>query len=295
LFGVLGVRANDAGHFQVLEERNLLDTCANVVALSLERDQSMAKARQAELHVQAEQLRNSLLSSISHDMRTPLAMIAVTAAGLLDETVEHRGMTKAEMLQTLVDESNRLARRVENLLELARLKSGNIVIDRQWHVLVEVLGVSISRLHAELMDHHIRVDVPDEFPLLWISDTLFEQVFVNLIENAIRYTPPGSNLCISARASWDHVEISFADDGPGLASGSEHTIFEPFLRGDVVVANGERGMGLGLAICHGVVRAHGGTILAVNRKEGGAEFKITLPCVAQPPQIELDEPLKAGG
>jgi two-component system sensor histidine kinase KdpD len=293
LFGVLGVRGSDAGHFQVLEERNLLDTCANVVALSLERDRSLAKARQAESHVQAEQLRNSLLSSISHDMRTPLAMIAVTAAGLLDESVEQHGMTKTEMLKTIMDESKRLARRVENLLELARLNSGNIVLDRQWHVLVELLGVSISRMRTELTDHHVRVDVPDEFPLLWISDTLFEQVFVNLIENAVRYTPAGSSLHISAQASQDQVEIRFADNGPGLASGSEQKIFGQFSRGGAVVPDGQRGMGLGLAICQVIIRAHGGMISASNRTEGGAEFEIVLPCVAQPPQIALDEPVAA--
>jgi two-component system, OmpR family, sensor histidine kinase KdpD len=295
LFGVLGVRASDANHFQVVEERNLLDTCANVVALSLERDQSLTKARQAELQVQAEQVRNSLLSSVSHDMRTPLAMIAVTASGLLDESVDQRGMTKAEMLQTVVDESNRLARQVENLLELARLNSGNIELDRQWHVLVELLGVAISRLRSELSDHHVRVDIPEDFPLVWVSDTLFEQVFVNLIENAIRYTPSGSSLRISAQASQDQVEIRFADDGPGLASGSEQKIFGPFSRGGAVVPDGQRGMGLGLAICQGILRAHGGTISASNRAKGGAEFKIALPCVGQPPQIALDEPLAAAG
>jgi two-component system sensor histidine kinase KdpD len=228
-------------------------------------------------------------------MRTPLAMIAVTAAGLLDESVQQRGMTKAEMLHTIVDESNRLARRVENLLELAKLNSGNIVLDRQWHVLVELLGVSISRLRMELTDHHVRVDVPDDFPLLWISETLFEQVFVNLIENAVRYTPAGSSLHISAQASKDQVEIRFADDGPGLASGREQKVFGPFLRGGALGPDGQRGMGLGLAICQGIIRAHGGTISTSNRKEGGAEFKIVLPCVAQPPQIVLDEPLATAG
>ena len=293
LFGVLGVQACDADHFQILEERNLLDMCANVVALSLERDQSLTKARHAELQVQAEQLRNSLLSSVSHDMRTPLAMIAVTASGLLDDSIDQRGMTKTEMLQTVVDESNRLARQVENLLEMARLNSGDIVIHKQWHVLEELAGVSLARLRSELHHHAVHVDIPGDLPLVCVADTLIEQMFVNLLENAVRYTPPGSRIEIQARQSGAMVQLRVADNGPGLPPGSEAKLFDAFFRGKSAVADGQRGIGLGLAICQGIVRLHGGEIRAANRAGGGAEFTISLPCAAGSPDITEDEMVSA--
>jgi two-component system sensor histidine kinase KdpD len=287
---VLGARPRDAERFQRPEEK-MLDTCANLIALSLEREYSLGKARQAELQVQAEQLRNSLLSSVSHDMRTPLAMIAVTASGLLDDSIDQRGMTKTEMIQTVVDESNRLARQVENLLEMARLNSGDIALHKQWHVLEELVGVSLARLRSELHQHTVHIDIPSDLPLLWVSDTLIEQIFVNLLENAARYTPPGSHIDIVARQCEQRVEIQVADSGPGLATGSESKLFDAFFRGNTAVADGQRGIGLGLAICQGIVRLHGGQIRASNRANGGAEFAISLPCANQSPAITEEEPL----
>jgi two-component system sensor histidine kinase KdpD len=283
--GVLAVRPQDSSRFADPEEQRMLETCANLIALSIERDQSLSEAHQAQVQVQSEQLRNALLSSVSHDLRTPLAMIAVTASSLLDESAAQGEMPNREMLQTVVDESNRLSRQVENLLDMARLSSGSIVLNRDWQVLEELVGVALSRLRRELSEYSVEVVIPIDFPLLWVADDLMEQVLVNLLDNAIRYTPKGSQIIISAVRCEGRAEIRIADNGPGLRPGSESKVFEKFFRGKMVVADGQRGIGLGLAICQGIVQAHGGEIRAANRPGGGVEFIISLPCPAQSPQV----------
>lgn len=236
----------------------------------------------AQLQIQAEQLRNALLSSISHDLRTPLAAFVGTATNLLEESTEENWASKREMLQTLADESHRLARLVDNLLDMARLNSGMLVLNRQWHVLEELVGVAVGRVRSELKGHEIRFQIPADFPLLWVADDLFEQMLVNLLENAIRYTPAGSQIEITATCRGDRAEIMVADNGPGLAPGSEERVFDKFFRGTTPVADGRRGVGLGLAICQGIAGAHGGTIQAANRPQGGAQFTISLPIHADP-------------
>ncbi len=133
------------------------------------------------------------------------------------------------------------------------------------------------------------MSIPADFPLLWVADSLFEQILVNLLENAIRYTPPGSRIEISAQRRGDMAEIVVADNGPGLPAGSEAKVFDKFFRGASVVDDGQRGIGLGLTICRGIARAHGGEMRAANRTHGGAEFTIAIPCPAQSPQVSLDE------
>ena len=293
LFGVLVVSPNDAARFSDVADCRMLDTCASLIALSIERDLSRTEAHRAQLKVQSESFRNALLSSVSHDMRTPLAMIAVTASGLMDDSMAHNEAEKREMLETVVDESNRLARQVDNLLEMARLNAGALTINRQWHVLEELVGVALSRLKPELQKYKVHVDIPGDFPLLFVADDLLEQVFVNLLENAVRYTPVGTRMDISARMVGANAEIRFSDNGPGLPRKSESKVFEPFFRGRSIVADGQRGMGIGLAICHGLVHAHGGSITAGNRSGGGAEFVITLPCRQPAPQVDLDDTVAA--
>jgi two-component system, OmpR family, sensor histidine kinase KdpD len=242
------------------------------------------QAHQAQLQIQAEQLRNSLLDSVSHDLRTPLATISGTATSLL----EHSSIQDCESLQTLVDESRRLTRLVENLLDMARLDSGAVALNRQWNVLEEIVGVALNAVKREVRDFVVRVDIPADFPLLNIDGFLIEQVLVNLLENASRYTPIGSEIEIAAVAKPKRAEIRIADNGPGLPSGSEEKIFDKFFRGSTITPDGRRGVGLGLAICRAIVEAHGGAITATNRPKGGAEFVISLPCTETPPNIEAE-------
>jgi two-component system sensor histidine kinase KdpD len=285
--GAVGVRPDDPDCFLDPEQRRLLETCASLIALSIERNQSVLEAQQASLKAEAEQMRSSLLSSVSHDLRTPLAVINGAASSLLDDSALPRN--RLEIVQSIADESRRLSRLVENLLEMTNLEAGAAVLNRQWHVLEEIIGSAIARMRSELGNRRIVVNIPSNFPLLDVDDVLLEQAFVNLLENAARYTPPSAELEISARQFPKHVEIRMSDNGPGLPPGTEDRVFEKFFRGPSAVADSRRGVGLGLAICKAVVTSHGGRISARNRPEGGAEFVMTLPLSASPPSMKLEE------
>jgi two-component system sensor histidine kinase KdpD len=279
--GALGVAPREKERFLDPEQVRLLETCGSLIALSIERDQSVLQAHEAQIRVQAEQLRNSLLNSVSHDLRTPLATIAGCASSL----VERCRNEDRELLQSIVDESRRLTRLVENLLDMARLDSGSININRQWQVLEEIVGLALTAVRRELANHQVRVTIPDDFPLIHVDGFLMEQVLVNLLENASRYTPSGSEIEITGQLGDLSVEISVSDNGPGLPAGSEAKVFDKFFRGSSVAPDGRRGVGLGLAICRAIAEAHGGRIAARNRPQGGAEFKVVLPQTESPPEI----------
>jgi two-component system sensor histidine kinase KdpD len=294
--GALGVRPQVPGLLLDPDQRQLLETCASLIALSIERDQSVLQAHQAQLQVQAEQLRSSLLSSVSHDLRTPLAAIAGAATSLLEqENTRLKPGLQQELLYTIVEESRRLARLVDNLLDMTRLESGAVAPNRQWHVLEEIIGSVRTRLHRELDRHPLRVQIEEGFPLLHVDGLLLEQVFVNLLENAGRYTPDGSPIEISAVCENQKAVIRVSDAGPGLPPGSEEQVFDKFFRGGAPTPDGRRGVGLGLAICQAIIKAHGGWISASNRPTGGAEFTITLPCDPAAPRVVLDETPESGG
>lgn len=283
VLGALGVASKDEHRFLDPEQIRLLETCGSLIALSLERDRSTLQAQEAQVQVEAEQLRNSLLNSVSHDLRTPLATIAGTASGLL----EGLPADGRESLQTIVDESQRLTRLVENLLDMARLDSGSIVLNRQWHVLEEIVGTALHSVKREVANHRVHVAIPADFPLLLLDGFLIEQVVVNLLENASRYTPPGSEIQITAVARDKFAEIQVADSGPGVPAGTEQRVFDKFFRGASIAPDGRRGVGLGLAICKAVVDAHGGTITVTNRETGGAKFTIMLPRHETSPQVDV--------
>ncbi len=283
--GALGVRPKESNRFFDPDQRRLLESCASLIALAIERDESVLDAHQSQMRIEAEQLRNSLLSSVSHDLRTPLSTIAGAASSLLERAREQ----DREFLQTIVDESRRLARLVDNLLDMARLDSGAIVLNRQWHVLEEVVGLALAAVKREMQNHDMRVAIPSDFPLLSVDAFLLEQVLVNLLENASRYTAADSAIEISAAIVGKSAEIRVADNGPGVPVGSEVKIFDKFFRGSTVAPDGRRGVGLGLAICRAIVEAHGGRISAANRRAGGAEFCIVLPCNEPSPKIRDDE------
>ncbi len=286
--GVLAVRPRQTDRFDDEEERRTLETFANLLALTLERDQSIFEANAAQSHVAREKLRNTLLTSISHDLRSPLATIVVTATELLEGPAEERPEIRREVLKTIVDETRQLARQVDNLLDMGRLNSSEGPIACDWQVLEELMGVALGRLRRELAGHTVRIDIPADFPMLWAAGDLLGQVLLNLLENAARYTPAGSCITIGARRSGGWARVTIADDGPGLAPGSETTVFDKFVRGATKAPDGRRGLGLGLAICRSIVRAHGGEITAANRAEGGAEFAMLLPCQTGGAPFTLD-------
>jgi len=191
------------------------------------------------------------------------------------------------LLETVADEAARLNRLLENILQMSKLDAGGATPNMQWHVLEEIIGSALHRTRRELAEHEVAVDLPPDLPLLWLDGLLMEQVFVNLLENAARYTPVGTNVWVSATIDGRFVRISVADSGPGFPKGAENRIFDKFFRA-TPLADGGRGSGLGLAICRAITTNHGGEIHASNRSHGGAEFVLRLPIRKDSPQVSLD-------
>jgi two-component system sensor histidine kinase KdpD len=263
------------------EARGFLDAFARQAALALERARLAEEARAAVLRARTEEMRSALLSAVSHDLRTPLAAIT-GAATSLREARQGTASPDADLVDTICEEADRLERLVRNLLDMTRLQSGALEVKREWVPIEEIVGSALNRLDGPLAGRAVRTELPADLPLLSVDAVLFEQVFVNLLENAAKYTPAGTMIEIEARADAHTVVIEVADRGPGLPGGSEARIFERFVRGG---ATGVPGAGLGLAICRGIVEAHRGTIAAENRPGGGARFRLTMPREEQPPAM----------
>ena len=261
-----------------------INTLAGQIALALERVHFVEVAQDALVRMESERLRNGLLSALSHDLRTPLTVLA----GLAD-SLPLAGpplpLAQAEIAQAIRAESMRTNTLVSNLLDMARLQEGHVQLKREWQPLEEVVGAALQSLAGPLAQHEVRVDLPADLPLLEFDSVLMERVLCNLLENAAKYTPPGSRIEIAAHSEGDHATITVTDNGPGLPPGKEESLFEKFTRGqdESPVA----GVGLGLAIVRAIVEAHKGTVRAENRPEGGARFIITLP--AGEPPIVLPE------
>ena len=277
--GVIGVRPADRHALDAPDQLHQLETFANQTALAIERAQLADEAQQNQVRMETERLRNSLLSSVSHDLRTPLATITGAATTILENGAKLNDRTRQGLLESVREEAERLNRLVQNLLEMTRLESGALQLRKEWHPLEEIIGAALSRLGKELGDRRVETRVPPDLPLVPIDDVLIEQVLVNLLDNAVKYTPGGSPIRIMATATDEAVTVEVADHGPGLPRGEEDRVFEKFYR----ATPGGRGAGLGLAICQGIVRAHGGNIWAQNLPEGGVAFLFTLPLAGKPP------------
>jgi two-component system sensor histidine kinase KdpD len=279
--GVLGVRPAERPALDNPEQFHQVDTFANQTALALERALLADETQETRLRMETERLRNSLLSSVSHDLRTPLAAITGGVNAILQNGSHLDARERQELLESVREEAERLNRLVENLLEMTRLESGALQLKREWHPLEEVIGAALHRLGKRLQGRRMSTRVPPDLPLVAIDDVLIEQVLVNLLDNALKYTPPGSPITILATATDRAVTVEVADRGPGLPAGDEHKVFEKFYRGQP----GGGGTGLGLAICEGIVRAHGGRIWAQKLPEGGTAFLFTLPITDAPPAV----------
>ncbi len=283
--GVLGVRPLEPHALESPEQLHLLEAFASQAALAFERAQLSEEAQQAQVKAEAEQLRSSLLSSVSHDLRTPLASIMGTISGLLEDEEQIDRRTRRELLQSVSDEVERLNRLVNNLLDMMRLESGAVVVKKEWYLLEEVVGTALAHMGKRLQGRSVITDLPADLPLVQLDAVLIEQVLVNLLDNAVKYTPPGSPIDLSASQEDGIVRIEVADRGPGIPPGDGQRVFEKFYRGHTGTI---RGVGLGLAICRAIVEAHGGTIWAENRPGGGAAFRFTLPTKELPPEVPAD-------
>jgi two-component system, OmpR family, sensor histidine kinase KdpD len=277
--GVLALLPRQKRLLFLPEQARLLETFASQIALALERVHYVQVAQDALVRMESERLRNNLLSALSHDLRTPLTILA----GLAD-SLPLAGPplppTQAEIAQAIRAESLRTSTLVSNLLDMARLQEGHVQLRREWQPLEEVVGTALQTLAGPLARHEVHVDLPADLPLLELDSVLMERVLCNLLENAAKYTPAGSRIEIAARHEGDRVTITVADNGPGLPPGREESLFEKFTRGqgESTVA----GVGLGLAIVRAIAEAHNGTVKAENRPEGGARFVITLPAGEAP-------------
>ncbi|MBX9583949.1 MAG: DUF4118 domain-containing protein, partial [Gemmataceae bacterium] len=284
--GAVGVRAAGADGRLTPDQRQLVEACAGQLALALERDRLTLAAVEAESRAEAERVRNTLLNGVSHDLRTPLAAVAGAADTLLHTPPADDG-TRRQLLETISDEAARLGRLLENVLQMSRLDAGAAAPNRQWHVLEEVVGSALHRTRRELEGRPVEVRIPPDLPLVFVDGLLLEQVFVNLLENAARYTPAGTPVTVTADVEGDRLTVRVADAGPGLAPGTEERVFDKFYRASAAVDAG-RGSGLGLAICRAVAEAHGGAITARNRPGGGAEFAVRLPRAKDAPRVEVE-------
>src|SRR5215472_2163341 len=283
--GVLALLPTSLRRVFLPEQQRLLETFLNQVAL--ERERLAEAARNAQIKVETESLRNSLLAGISHDLRTPLAAIVGAASSLAEEPERLSESARRELARTIYDEGQRMATLANNILDMARLDSGAVTLKREWVPLEEIVGGVLTRLRSRLEGRPVRIALPKDAPLVKLDAVLIEQVLVNIVENALKYTPAGTAIDISAEFAPGSVTVAVADEGPGIPPGLEEKLFDKFYRASPERA--QSGVGLGLTICRAIVEAHGGTIRAENRVPHGAAFRFTLPRDEAPPAIENEE------
>jgi two-component system sensor histidine kinase KdpD len=274
---VLGVLAVEPSHRRRLllpEQRHLLETFAGQIALAVERAALADEAERARVAAETESLRNTLLASISHDLRTPLAVIAGASSALNDPSSAFDEQSRRLLASSIENKANEMTQIISNVLDLMRLEAGNVVLHRDWQTVDDLVGSALDRLKLQLADHPVQVDLPPELPPVYVDGALMLQVFTNLLENAAKHTPPQTRISIRASAAEASVRVVVEDTGPGLP-GDPERLFGKFQRGRDESNTG--GAGLGLAICRTIINLHGGRIEAARGAGGGARFAFTLP------------------
>ncbi|TWF53436.1 sensor histidine kinase [Neorhizobium alkalisoli] len=275
--GVIGLDNDRQGPLLTPDQQRLFDALADQAALAIERIQLVSDVDKAKLAAETDRLRTALLTSISHDLKTPLAAIMGSAGALKDFGTEIPEEARAELLTSVIDESERLNRFIANLLDMTRIGSGAMEPNYALHYLGDVVGTALSRAAKITSGHRIEVNIPADLPMLRIDPVLFEQVLFNLVDNAAKYAPEGTVIDMRSWRNGNAILISVIDEGPGIPPEDLERIFDSFYRvrkGDHVRA----GTGLGLSICRGFVEAMGGTIRAANRSDrSGAIFTISMP------------------
>ena len=284
--GVLAIRPDSKRLLLIPEQRRQLDTFAALVAIALERVHYVEVAQQALVKIESERLRNSLLSALSHDLRTPLAALFGLADSLAS-TIPALSPQQLQIAGEMRDAARNMSGLVNNLLDMARIQSGEVKLNLQWQPFEEVVGSALRTTQALLTHHHVEVNLDQHLPLFEFDAVSIERVLCNLLENAAKYTPSGSTVRIGAVISGKRLLVTVMDNGPGLPAGREERIFEKFTRGARESATS--GVGLGLAICRAIIEAHKGEIWAENDPAGGAKFSFTLP-LGDPPEMLTDVP-----
>ena len=281
--GVMGVLPEGTPRWAEPDQRQLLEAFANQTALALERALLAEQGSRDRRRADEERLRNALLSSVSHDLRTPLGVITGAVSTAL-ETPDLSEAARRDLLISAQEEAQRLHRLVSNLLDITRLEAGSLELHTEWIPVEEVVGAALNRRELGAEASRIQTQIPEDLPLVAMDAVLMEQVLLNLVDNALKYSPAGTPVVIKAWAAGKSLTLSVTDQGPGIAPGEEERIFEKLARGEA--ATSRPGAGLGLAICKGILTAHGGRIQAVNHPQGGAQFLVTLPLGTPPPMPE---------
>jgi two-component system, OmpR family, sensor histidine kinase KdpD len=281
--GVIGIMSDNAAPSNQ-EQIHALNNFAHQAAMSIERAMLADEAQMAMLKAETEELRNTLLSSLSHDLRTPLAAITGASTTLLQQEVELDTKNRRELVRTIIEESEHLNRIIRNVLDMTRIESGAIKVKKEWTHVEEIVGAVLNRLSDRLSGHPVAVNIPADLPLVSFDPLLIEQTLTNLLENAIKYTPSSAAFGIAASIINGSILVEVSDNGPGIRQGDEERIFDKFVRGSTA----KGGIGLGLTICKAIIKAHGGRIWVEHKPGGGASFRFTLPILELPPEIETE-------
>jgi len=279
--GVLAVLPGNPRRVLLPEQRHLLETFASQIGLALERARLAEAAEAARVAAESESVRNTLLASISHDLRTPLAVIAGAGSTLAEHGAALDDTTRATLARSIETKAREMSEVVSNVLDLTRFEAGKMELRLDWQTLDDLAGAALHSLGDRLALHPVEVDLPAELPPVHVDATLVVQVFTNLLDNVIKYTPPGTRVRISAAVDGEYLRVTVDDEGPGLPGDDPKRLFEKFQRGHE--EGSIVGVGLGLAIARAIVRAHGGEIEAGTRPGGGARFEFTLPTTAEIP------------
>ncbi len=271
--GVVAVRTHNDTRF-IPEQETLLETFLSQTASAIEREQLNETARKTLVVVESERLYKTLLNSISHELKTPLAAILGASDSLLEKNIASSTAARTALAVEIHNAAERLHRLVENMLDMTRIESGRIQLRSDWSDIGDLVSVVLKRLKDELAPYRVAVSIPDGFPFIRFDFVLIEQALANILHNATVYTPPGSAIAIEARIKGANCILTITDNGPGLPPESVEHLFDKFYRAPGAAAGGT---GLGLSIARGFVEAHGGYIFAENAPEGGARFVIQLP------------------
>jgi len=278
--GVIGLDNDRMGPILTPEQQRLLEALADQAAIAIERVQLVGDVERAKLAAEADKLRSALLTSISHDLKTPLAAILGAATTLRDYSSSLPDSDRSDLVATVVDQSERLNRFIANLLDMTRIEAGAMKPNLSFHYIGDLIGAALNRAAKILAHHQVNISVPADLPMVQLDAVLFEQVLFNLFDNAAKYAPENTPVTIKAHAGPSRMTLEISDWGPGIPPNDLERVFDTFYRvrkGDHVQA----GTGLGLSIARGFIEAMGGSIRASNRHEGaGAIFTITLPVPA---------------
>lgn len=283
--GVIGIRTRQDERL-AFEQEVLLETFKtfiNQVALIIERELLDEAAEQSAMLRESERLYTTLLNSISHELRTPIAAIKGAASSLLDTHTGLNEPARTELTRNIQSAADRLNRLVENLLDMSRLESGRLRLKRDWCDISDIIGVAVKRLEQCFEVRPLTIRLAPQIALIQVDFGLIEQVLINLLDNACHYTPEGTAVLIEARYQDDWLEIVIADRGAGIPEADLERIFDKFYR---VPGTAAGGTGLGLSISRGLIEAHGGTLIAENRPDGGARFILRLPVNGTPPPVK---------